>query len=213
MANKKTNAAPFLIFVAIAGIVLAVILISSPKKTSAPSQSSDQAAVKADDAHIYRDDAPYTGNKDAGVKVVIFSDYLCPYCKSITATLDELVDKHPNDLVIYHRTFIIHPQAEVLSRAAEAAFLQGKFKEANDLIFDKYQESDESGLAQLAKDLGLDEAKFKNDLSSDTVKQKVQKDNDDAAEMQLQGTPSLFVNGEYLEDLSQLTQQIEGLLK
>ncbi len=211
MAKKNNNSGAFLIFVAIAGIILGVILIASPEKTSAPTQdTSSQSTVGTDEKLIYRDDAPYIGKKDAKVKVVIFSDYLCPGCKNINTTLKEIADKYGDKIVVYHRTYLIHNAAEPMSRAAEAASLQGKFKEANDLIFNNYQNADEKGLAKIADDLGLNKSKFTQDMSSEKIKNNVAKDSEDAVSLGLQGTPSIFVNGTYLEDLSQLSSTIEA---
>lgn len=204
---KKNNSGMFIIFVAIAGIILGIILITAPETTTAPSQTGSSEVTATDD-QLYRGDAPYTGNKDGKIKVVVFSDYLCPYCKNFSSQLDELVKKYP-DLVVYHRTFIIHSQAEILSRAAEAAALQGKFAEANDLIFNDYQEATtEDGLLSLSDKLKIDKAKFKSDLASTEIVNKVKSDDETARSINLSGTPSVFVNGKYLDDPSTIESAI-----
>lgn len=204
---KKNNSGMFIIFVAIAGIILGIILITAPETTTAPSQTGSSEVTATDD-QLYRGDAPYTGNKDGKIKVVVFSDYLCPYCKNFSSQLDELVKKYP-DLVVYHRTFIIHSQAEILSRAAEAAALQGKFAEANDLIFNDYQEvTTEDDLLSLADKLKIDKGKFKSDLASTEIVNKVKSDDETARSINLSGTPSVFVNGKYLDDPSTIESAI-----
>lgn len=204
---KKNNSGMFIIFVAIAGIILGIILITAPETTTAPSQTGSSEVTATDD-QLYRGDAPYTGNKDGKIKVVVFSDYLCPYCKNFSSQLDELVKKYP-DLVVYHRTFIIHSQAEILSRAAEAAALQGKFAEANDLIFNDYQEATtEDDLLSLADKLKIDKGKFKSDLASTEIVNKVKSDDETARSINLSGTPSVFVNGKYLDDPSTIESAI-----
>jgi protein-disulfide isomerase len=208
---KKTNPGVFITFVAIAGIVLGIILITSPEKTTAPSSSETQQIV-ATDKQLYRENAPYTGNKNGTIKVVIFSDYLCPYCKNFSSQMDELVKKYP-ELVVYHRTFEIHSQAEIMARAAEAANLQGKFAEANTLIFNDYQEAKtEDDLLPIAKKLGIDETKFKNDLADQATANKVESDSATAREINLRGTPSVFVNGKYLEDPAAIESTIKSLI-
>lgn len=204
---KKNNSGIFVIFVAIAGIILGIILVTAPETTNAPSQTASSEII-ASDNQLYREDAPYTGNKDGKIKVVVFSDYLCPYCKNLSAQLDELVKKYP-ELVVYHRTFIIHSQAEILSRAIEAAALQGKASDANTLIFNEFLEAtSEEDLSPLAKKLNLDETKFKSDIASTEIANKVKSDDETARSINLSGTPSVFVNGKYLDDPSTIEAEI-----
>ncbi len=207
---KNSNPGMFVIFVAIAGIIMGIILVTSPETTTAPSQTGSQE-ITATNEQLYRPDAPYSGNKDGAIKVVVFSDYLCPYCKNLSSQMDELVKKYPQ-LVVYHRTFLIHPQAEILSRAVESANLQSKGGEANTLVFNEFLEATtEDDILPLAHKLGIDEAKFKKDLNSQEIKDKVKSDDETARTINLQGTPSVFINGEYLDDPSAIESEVDSL--
>ncbi len=214
MARKNNGATTFIIFVAIVGMVVGgLILAAPPQKDRAPSSTQNQqSSVKEDANLINNSDAAVIGSKDAKVKVVVFSDYQCPYCSKLHESFKGLEDKFGGDLAIEVRNFIIHPQAEMMARAAYAADRQGKFDEAANLIFSKYTEATEDSMVKMAEELKLDTEKFKGDLNSDKAKSVVEKDNSDAQALGLGGTPSVFVNNKYLEDPSTLENTISQAL-
>ena len=198
----------FLIFIAIVGLVLGGIILASP-----PSQNTDtngtqqQSATAGDPTLINRDDAPRIGKEDAKVKIVVFSDYLCPYCESLHETLNKILSEN-SDVSLTSRNFIVHPQSEIHARASEAANRQGKFKEMNDELFNA-GEADENKIVDIAKKIGLDVDKFKSDLNSDDIKTLVSRDNDDAQKLGLSGTPSVFLNNKPIEQV----QDLESIVK
>jgi len=197
----KGSGTTFIIAIAIIGLVLGGIIISSPRQT--PTNNSEtENSVSEDPALVNRDGAPRIGKEDAKVKIVVFSDYLCPYCKELHEQLNEILKANPDTVSLTARTFLIHPSAEILHQAAEAANKQGKFKEMNDLLFSADQDPTEDEVIEMAKKINLNITQFKSDLNSDAVKSAIQKDNDDAQALNLGGTPSVFVNGKYIDDPS-----------
>ena len=214
MARKSgSGGMTFIIFIAIVGLVLSGIILRAPK-TQAPSDGENGASqVKEDQNLISNDNSVILGKKDAPVKVTVFSDYLCPYCRELHETLNSTLEKNSEKVAVELRNFVVHPQAEILAKAAYAASLQGKAKEANDLLFSKYTDSTEENVVKMAEELKLDIGKFKKDLNSSKVTDIIKKDNDDARDLGLQGTPSVFLNGKYLEDVSQIEDKINELIK
>ena len=43
------------------------------------------------------------GKKAAPVQVVVFSDYQCPYCRSVTPTIEQLLTKYPDEVAVTYR--------------------------------------------------------------------------------------------------------------
>lgn len=211
------NAGNWIIMTIIVILITGGVILAIPKKSQGPDSSGDgnssSQAVKNDASLIYRDGASHVGPENAKIKLVIFSDYLCPYCKSLHETLKPILEAHPNDIVEYHRTFIIHQGALIMAKAAEAAGKQGKFAEADDAIFEKFQTGDQATMDAMAKSIGLDITKFDSDLNSSDILGIVDKDNADAKSLNLGGTPSVFLNGTYVEDPSTLPAKIDALLK
>lgn len=209
--SEKTNKSGtiFIIIVALAGLILGGVAISTPKS----SQNTSSSGVKEDAEVINNNKKFVIGNENASAKVVVFSDFLCPYCAKLHEKINEIVQNNPNKVAVNVRTFIIHEDSIIMSQAAYAAGVQGKFNEASNLLFGKYTESTEENMIKMAEELQLNISKFKDDLNSDAAKQFVETDNDDALKLGLQGTPSVFVNEKYLENLDNLEATIEEAIR
>ena len=83
--------------------------------------------------------------------------------------------------------------------AVEAAGLQGKYWEMNDLIYENQQDLSEDLLYELADQLGLDARKFEQDLQNTTLQQKINRDIRSAEDSEVPGTPTFFVNGKMFD--------------
>lgn len=140
--------------------------------------------------------APFEGPVDAPVTMVIFTDFECPYCSQVVPLIKQVLKKNPESvkLVFKNMPLRFHKMAEPSARAALAAFEQGKFWEYHDLLFAEKKLSEDK-LTEFAKKLKLDMGKFKKDMASDTIKTKVQKDIQDAQQIGVTGTPTIFING------------------
>jgi protein-disulfide isomerase len=87
-----------------------------------------------------------------------------------------------------------------------AAGEQGKFREMQDLIFTSKGKIDQARLIDFARQLKLDEVKFKAALEKEIS----QFEQDRAGDVK--GTPVLFVNGQKLDgvpDLAMLSERVE----
>ena len=208
----------FLIFIAIIGLVVGGLVLATPQKNANnnnSNQTQEPASPINDPALINRGDAPRIGSPEAKVQLVVFSDHLCPYCKTLHENLNQILDKYPSDVSLVLRTFIIHPEAEIMAKAAEAANRQGKFKEMNNELFNlqsQTAEPTEDSMVELAKKIGLDAEKFKTDLKSDLIQGLVTKDNTDAQALNLQGTPSVYMNNKSVENIGQIDVLIKEAL-
>jgi protein-disulfide isomerase len=160
-------------------------------------------AGRPDPALRYRvdiGDAQIEGAKDAKVTIVIFSDFQCPFCARVQATLDELQKEYGSDvrIVAKHNPLAFHPNAEHSARAAEAAGKQGKFWEMHDKLYADTKALGISDIEGYAKDLGLDVARFKKDMDSSEVADRIEANKKQARELGAAGTPSFFINGRFL---------------
>lgn len=176
-------------------LVLGVVLLAKSPNNNKTIPVGDIMKIQADD-HI-------KGPRDAEVVIIEYSDFQCPYCKIYSFHGPRLVDEFDGKVAVVFRHFpleSIHPNAKLAAQASEAADLQGKFWEMHDLIFERQEEwsesSDALGLFKgYAQDLGLDIDKFTVDIYSSAVKDRVSRDTNSAFEMNLDSTPTFFVNG------------------
>ncbi|NTU66576.1 MAG: DsbA family protein [Candidatus Moranbacteria bacterium] len=165
---------------------------------------------------VFDNDA-ISGPKDAKVKVVIFSDFQCPYCKVFFQNLRTVMGQYQDNVLFDFKELPldIHPQADNAALASECALEQGKFWEYADKLYAAQAEwgatKDTSKFKSYAVALKLDTAKFNSCLDSKKYKDKVAADVQQAADLGLTGTPSIFVNNNF--DSGALTaDQLKGMI-
>jgi protein-disulfide isomerase len=153
---------------------------------------------------ISTDDDPSRGEAGAAVTVIEFTDFQCPACGAIHPVLDELLKTHGARVRYVVRDFPLdqHPLARKAAEAANAAHAQGKFFEYAALLFKNQSALDVASLKKYAADLGLDQARFNTALDSGTYAAEVQKDLADGEAYGIDSTPTIFINGVRLRDLS-----------
>ncbi|HXU80892.1 MAG TPA: thioredoxin domain-containing protein [Polyangia bacterium] len=147
-------------------------------------------------------DAPMKGNPSGRVTLIEFVDYECPHCKRVQPVMRQAVDEFKNDLRVYFKHYPLpsHPNARLAAEAAVAAQKQGKFWPYNDGVWAHSEGLTPAVLEQIAKDVGLDVEKWRKDLDSDEVRQRVQKDRSDGEALSIQATPTIYLNGREYTD-------------
>ena len=163
-------------------------------------------------------DAPSSfGPKDAKVVVVEFSDFECPFCSKAAATMKQIKEKYGTKvrLVFRHFPLPMHKNAPLAHQASLAAAAQGKFWEYHDLVFTNTRAIDRATLEKHAETLKLDLAKFKKALDDKTYEAAVKADIDLGQKVAVRGTPTLFLNGERVQnalDFDALSKTIDAAL-
>ena len=147
-------------------------------------------------------EAPMKGNPAAKVTLVEFADYECPHCKHLQPVLRQIIDEFHSDVKVYFKNYPLpqHTNARLAAEAAVAANKQGKFWTFQDKLWDKQDELSPAEIETLAKESGLDLAKFRADLASPAVKDRVQKDRMDGQALGIQATPTLYIDGREYTD-------------
>lgn len=145
----------------------------------------------------------FKGGQNAPVVVEEFYDFQCPTCASVHPLLTSLTATYGNRVKVISRHFPltqIHKNAYDAAVAAEAAGLQGKFWDMQNLIFQNQQRWATAPNARAlfesyAGILGLDIEKFKDDMSGMAAKQRVDADIARGRSLAISGTPTIYVNG------------------
>jgi len=83
--------------------------------------------------------------------------------------------------------------------AAWAAWDQGKFWEMHDLLFEKAPELDRPALDELARQLGLDMARYKKAMDEKTHLPELQENLDRIHELDIWSTPTTIINGRVIK--------------
>jgi protein-disulfide isomerase len=157
----------------------------------------DPATVKA----LPLDGSPTKGPDDAPVTIVELADFECPHCREAVGALDAVMAAHPGKVRLVYKSYTLsfHVHGEPAARAAFAAGKQGKFWEMEHLLFDRQQHLEDADLDRYAQMLKLDIPKWKADMDSPAVKERVADDHKLGDDLNLKGTPTIYVNGRELE--------------
>ncbi|WP_159732311.1 thioredoxin domain-containing protein [Sphingobacterium sp. 18053] len=157
------------------------------------------------------------GNLDADLVIVEYGDYQCPYCGAAYPVLKKLLKKFSGEVKFVFRNFPLsemHEYALPAAIAAEAAFLQDKFWEMHDAIYENQRKLDDQYLFKIAEKIGLDMEKFKSDIQKEELVNKIDADLQGGVISGVNGTPSFYVNGKKFngaaEDLFELFTRSTG---
>jgi len=140
---------------------------------------------------------PSRGATQPTVAIVEFADFQCPFCARVSPTLQQLLEKYPNDVRLYfrHNPLPFHNEAALAAQAAMAAQAQNKFWPMYDVLFANQQHLSRTDLEAYATTTGLDIARFNRELDRGTYRKAVADDAALAAKVGAMGTPNFFING------------------
>lgn len=162
---------------------------------------------------------PFRGAEDASVTIVEFSDFQCPYCTRGAGTVEQILEKYPNDVkfVFQHFPLNFHPWAKPAAIAANCAGNQNHdaFWTLHDAYFKNQKALKPDNVVaeskKYLKDSGIDMAaweKCAGDTTSAEYQAEAAKVDADMAfgqSMGVSGTPGFFVNGEFLNGAQPIT--------
>jgi protein-disulfide isomerase len=142
--------------------------------------------------------SPVQGAENAPITLVEFSDFQCPYCAKAIKNLDAILKAYPGQVKLIFKQFPLdsHGQALGAAAAAIAAHQQGKFWPMHDALFASRTNLARPSLLAIATRLGLDMKKFTADLDSPVTRKTVDKDEQDGEKAGVEGTPTVFINGQ-----------------
>ena len=144
------------------------------------------------------------GNHNAKDKIVIFSDPLCPFCMDYVPDVINYVNKNKDKIALYYYHFpliSIHPAAVPLSKLIEVAKHKGvkdvelKVYKANwEQYFDAKSVDEKKILEAFNKEFKTD-IKLE-EITANEINENLKKDISMGEDVMVQGTPTVFVNGE-----------------
>jgi protein-disulfide isomerase len=204
---------PFIIILAVLVVAVLSVLYMTRSKSGPASpvnQSPGQPGQKPTPATalgpvkmgVPGADPPHTyGPANAPVRIEEFGDFECPPCGAFHPILKQMKEEFGDKLLVTFREFPLanHEHAIPAASAAEAAGMQGKFWEMHAMIFEHQNEwklnFDVRPIFEgYAKQIGLDVERFKRDVNSDRVEQRIFLDGKRARSLGVNSTPTVFLN-------------------
>jgi len=146
-------------------------------------------------------DSPRQGSVTPALTIVEFADFDCPYCAKTLPTIERILAEY-GGLVQYVYRYMpiaeLHPESWSASLAATCANEQGMFWQYHDKLFSEQDNFTKENLFTWAKELGLKMDDFTNCYDSEEYGWQVRRDMSDGADIEIEGTPTFFLNGERL---------------
>ena len=198
-----------LAMIGIIGVGTSLILDGNSKSINF--NDYDFNSIIPGDEHNGRIGDHVKGSKDAPVVVFEYADFQCPGCASMNPRVNAAIEKANGKLAIVYRNFLLsyHQNGTAAASAAEAAGLQGYYKEYADKLFSEQAEweyADASERTALFNKY-FDEVtnkkgdleKFNQDISSTEVSRKISFDMGIGKRVDISVTPSFYVDGQKID--------------
>jgi protein-disulfide isomerase len=138
------------------------------------------------------------GALEAPIQLVEYGDYECPHCGRAYWVIRQLQEKLGDQLAFIFRNFpvtAVHPRADSVAQALEAAEAQGYFWEMHDRFYEHQHELEGLDLTGHAERVGLDIAQWKRDMKDARFRDRVREDVATGLLSGVTGTPTFFING------------------
>jgi protein-disulfide isomerase/uncharacterized membrane protein len=167
--------------------------------------------------------APLKGAADAPIQVVEFSDFLCPFCRNLAGAFGGFMPQSQGRVAISFKQYpldqacnpvmtrTVHDGACELALGGVCAQEQGKFWPYHDRIFSQPPTNPSNeDVVRLATEAGLDGNALRRCLSSPGARAKLDRDIAEGKRLEVNATPTVFVNGKRLEQIGGFLKAIES---
>ena len=149
------------------------------------------------------------GKIGSKVTLIEYGDFQCPGCGEEHLHIKAITEQYKDQLQFVFRNYpltTMHANAKAAAAAAEAAGLQGKYWGMHNKIYESQSNwenltgDDRTNIfVNYAKSFGLDTAKFKTDLESTAVEDKITFDIALSKKAEVDATPTFYLNGTHLD--------------
>ncbi len=173
---------------------------STPKPSASQSKGLTGASPGANPPNAF-------GSPTALVTVEEFADFQCPQCGAKHSVMNEIKSLYGSRIYFVFRNFPLsipaHDKSYEAAVAAEAAGMQGKFWDLQNMLFSNQQAwTAAPTYKQIWKDyatkIGLDVNKWETDMAGLQAKSRVDQDLQRGRSGGVNSTPSVFINGNSL---------------
>jgi protein-disulfide isomerase/uncharacterized membrane protein len=198
-------------------------ILDDPKKLD---QYFAQKAAREFDANpvfpLKLEGVPAKGAPQGPIRVVEFSDFLCPFCKNIAGAFAGYLPQTANRVTLYYKNYpldslcnpnvkqTVHEGACWLAMGGLCAQEQNGFWPYHDKVFSSQIEKPEmKDVVQLASEAGLDTGAMQACLASGRMKERLAAQIEEAREGGVNATPTLFINGKRLPRINDFVATVD----
>jgi protein-disulfide isomerase len=144
--------------------------------------------------------SPVIGPTNAPVTIVEFFDPSCEACRAFHPIVQQIMARHPNEVRLVLRYTPLHQGSDEAVRILETARMQDVFVPVLDALFIQQPQWADHGSPQIslawdvAASAGLDVKRARAAMLSPRISAALTQDVADARTLNVQGTPTFFVN-------------------
>ncbi|MFA5047442.1 MAG: thioredoxin domain-containing protein [Patescibacteria group bacterium] len=201
--GQKVNGNTGNLLAVVPGIKLASSSVSGTLTSISSTTSFASSTVVKNSARLMAErlDRPHLGNLNAPLVIVEFADFECPVCAQAFPAIREISQKYQNDVLYIFRQYPVGADNSMLAaQASLCANEQGKFWNLHDRLFiDQNNIATDDDFKNILIASGLDLDQLSACLSQEKYRTEVLEDMQDALNLNVQGTPTFFVNGNKVE--------------
>ncbi len=218
MSKEFKILAAIAIVVVIGAIIGATFYNSSTENQRVTTNSNTNKPSAINTEALVRPDSYTLGSADAPVTIVEFLDPECESCAAFNPIVKKVLKEYEGKAKLVVRYMPLHPNSLTAATFIEAAGEQGKYWEAEDLLFEKQPEwgtkhGQPSGnqadinmiFRKYAAELGLDIDKMNSAFAENKFAAKIERDKKDGQSLGVRQTPTVFVNGTKLARLDEIS--------
>ncbi len=195
-------------------VVIAGIIGASYYRSALQSERIPTTPTRTANASLVREDSPTLGAAAAPVTIVEFLDPECESCAAFAPVIKKILKEYDGKVRLVVRYMPLHPNSLSAATFTEAAGEQGKYWEAQEMLFQKQPEwGTKHGqpitaqgninilFKKYATELGLDSKKMDVVFAENRYGAKLERDKKDGQSLGVRQTPTIFVNGRKLARL------------
>ena len=204
----------------VAGVIIGVLVVALIGVAAYAVIDGNNKATNYNDYNFYSIIGPtkdngnigdhVKGNPDAPVLIFEYADFQCPGCASINTKINKIVDQLDGKLAVVYRNYLLsyHQNGTAAASAAEAAGLQGYWKEYGDKLFAEQAEWEYASASDRTEMFNKyfeevtngkgDLDKFNADIASEEVSKKINFDMGIGKRVDIQGTPAFYIDGQWI---------------
>ena len=141
--------------------------------------------------------SPFAGNPKGDIVVVEFFDYSCGYCKRVIGDVVKLIEEDKDIKFVFKDLPILGPGSELAARAAVAAHFISpeKYYPFHTALMEFQGQKTEENVMDIAKKVGLNVVKIKEEMKSSRVSELLQSNQELARSIGVNGTPAFIIDG------------------
>jgi protein-disulfide isomerase len=178
------------------------------QRRTAEAEAAAAATPAAETVLLIRPHSPVLGPADAPVTLVEFFDPSCEACRAFHPVVQEIRRQFPTQVRVVMRYTVFHQGSDEAVRILEVARMQNKFEQVLDAILEKQptwalHDGPQMDVAwRVAGAVGLDLKKSETERLFPGITGVLNQDAADVEALGIRQTPTFFLNGKRLENIS-----------